>query len=107
MFRAVTPTMTQSDRFTEDRLGEALTDAPVQSTWSDRPSMGIVDAVATATGIDPIELPPLHDYVATDALDSLLDRPTTGYTARITFTYDGLEVTVDGNGEIEISQAPE
>ncbi|MHC3437565.1 HalOD1 output domain-containing protein [Natrialbaceae archaeon A-gly3] len=100
--------MTQSDRFPEDRLEEALTDAPVQSTWSDRPSMGVVNAVATATGIDPIELPPLHDYVATEAIDTLLTHSTTSdHTVCVSFRYDGLEVTVDGAGGIEIRSAAE
>ncbi|MFW5905418.1 MAG: HalOD1 output domain-containing protein [Halorhabdus sp.] len=39
---------------------------------SDRlPSEVIVDALAEAAGTDPLELPPLYEFVDCDALDSL------------------------------------
>ena len=96
--------MTPRDRLPETRLDETVDDIPVRSTWSDTPSTEVVKAVATATGIDPLELPPLHDYVATEALDSLLAAPSTtsGHTARVSFSYAGLEITVYGDGGIEI-----
>ena len=96
--------MTPSDRLPETRLDETVDETPVQSTWSDTPSTEVVAAVATTTGIDPLDLPPIYDYVATDALDSLLTASSTAdcHTARVSFSYAGLEVTVDGDGGIEI-----
>ncbi len=96
--------MTSSDRLPETRLDEAVDDTPVRSTWSDTPSTEVVTAVAAATGIDPLDLPPIYDYVATDALDSLLtaSSTTSGHTVGVSFSYAGLEITVDDDGGIEI-----
>lgn len=67
-------------------------------TWErpGEPTVAIVEAVGSARNCGPTDLPPLHDYVDTDALESLL----AGARARsedlsLTFEYDGWEVVVE------------
>lgn len=79
---------------------------PIQSDWTihERPSTASVEAVAVATGREPTDLPPLFDHVDADALDSLV---TTGRDephnrVSVSFDYDGIAVTVDSHGGIEI-----
>lgn len=65
--------------------------------------MRVVEVVAAEKGVDPTDLPPLHDVVDADALDALFDpgridagRAGRGYELR--FPYAGLEVRVrDGD----------
>lgn len=96
-------------------LEPASTDAdrqPIRYTCdgSDSPSMAVVEAVAAATDRDQTALPPLHGYVDADALDALLTGgPNRGATpsradghVRVSFAYDGVEVTARSDGRIEV-----
>ena len=68
-------------------------------------SVRIVREVAAHDGVDPMELsPPLFHAIDPAALDALFE-PTESSgsrTGRVTFTYDGKQVTVDGDGAVEI-----
>lgn len=70
-------------------------------------SSRIVWAVADDMGIDPADLPPLHDTVDTDALDALVDHDSDrrgGCTVR--FFYAGRTVRVhDGEVTVETTDA--
>ncbi|WIV67868.1 HalOD1 output domain-containing protein [Natrialbaceae archaeon AArc-T1-2] len=66
---------------------------------ADRPTVAVVDAVATVEGVDPISLEPLHDAVDTDALDRLVGHTRSNGDVRVTFAFAGYEV------EIEIGSA--
>lgn len=71
----------------------------------DSTSLAVVVAVARASNKDPIDLSPIGSSIDTDALDSLFTGPTTigeGCT-RTTFCYEGFEVTVFGEGLIEVA----
>lgn len=69
----------------------------------DRASLAVVAAVAIASGSDPVELDPLHAAVETTALDALFPGSVgDAGAARISFPYEGFEVTVSGRGAIEI-----
>lgn len=65
----------------------------------------IAETVAGEVGRDPTSLPPLHDYVDTDALNSLFESTKTSdrRQGRIEFTYDEHVVTVTFDGDYEIS----
>ncbi|MFB1064117.1 HalOD1 output domain-containing protein [Natrinema sp. H-ect4] len=66
------------------------------------PSEDVVTAVATVFDESPIELtPPLYEAVDPEALDSLVDSGPT--ELRIRFRYRGCNVSVDGNGRVEVS----
>lgn len=73
--------------------------------WSEveRPSVTVVRAVAAVTNREVFDLPQLREYVDPDALDRILadrnDRPG----VRVSFRYDGVDVTVNSDGRIEIS----
>lgn len=62
--------------------------------------MMIVEAVAAATDRAMTDLPPLYDTVDADALDALLNGQSSSVT--ISFQYADTDVTVNGNGSIEI-----
>lgn len=62
-------------------------------------STSVIEAVASAEGVDPVELSePLFAAVEPDALDRLF-RAGTGC---VTFQYLGYEVTAHGDGEVTV-----
>jgi hypothetical protein len=70
-------------------------------------SAAVVEAVAEAEGVSPMELqPPLHYSVDVDALDELFrpEKNATGGNLIISFVYAGYEVTVR-DGEIVVVRA--
>jgi hypothetical protein len=61
----------------------------------------VVETVAAARDSDPLELATLADSVDPDALEALFDRDATPSVARsLTFRYEGLDVTVTGDGAV-------
>jgi hypothetical protein len=69
--------------------------------------MRVVEEVAAATGVDPVDLDePLSDVVDPDALDALFsgrhpeDGTAGGYTS---FVYHGCRVTVDADGFVSVT----
>lgn len=80
---------------TGDAMGTNSGDEPI--------SRQVVDAVAAAKGVDPLELPPLYDTVDPDALDSLFGGSDAG--AAITdlrFEIAGCEVLVRGSDDVVV-----
>jgi len=67
----------------------------MESTVSEQ----IVDHVASATGTDPLELPPLYESVDPDALNALVSGPG---DVEVSFLYADREVCVESGGEISI-----
>lgn len=65
----------------------------------------IVRAVAEQAGEDPVELPPLYNYIDPDALESLFTGQQSG---QIEFMYIGYRVSVSfGDGQsISVSEEP-
>lgn len=74
----------------------------VRHSWtqSAQPSITVPEAVAAATNRHITDLPSLQEIINTDALDRLL----TGQSSPvdISFHYADTEVTVRGNGSIEV-----
>jgi hypothetical protein len=67
---------------------------------NDSLSYEIIEAIADAEGVDPLELSiPLYDAIHPEALDSLF-RDTTGH---LTFEYHDYLVTVDHEGTVEVA----
>ena len=68
-------------------------------------SKAVVEAVAEAEGVNPVELsPPLYEVVDPDALDDLF-APTTvngRMDGEVRFSYVGYEVTVAGDGYVSV-----
>lgn len=78
---------------------------PRRRTIDDRedgpPSQSVVWAVAEAEGVDPTDLPSLHDVVDPDALDALFRGQT---RATVTFEYHGYTVTVRENADVVVQE---
>ncbi|WP_049914358.1 HalOD1 output domain-containing protein [Haloterrigena salina] len=67
-------------------------------------SMAVIELVADASGIDPIELDPLYNVIDPEVIDTLSS--SSGFSS-LEFEYAGHTVVVDGTGrEIEISLEP-
>lgn len=68
-------------------------------------TLAIVDEVAARKNVDPVDLrPQLHDVIDPDALEALFDGHTDG---RVRFTYASYEVTVHGDGTIDVQTVQE
>lgn len=62
-------------------------------------SSRVVDALATHTETDPLEMEPLNNVVDVDALATLIGSSP---SIEVTFTYDGHDVLVDGNSAVVV-----
>lgn len=77
----------------------------IQATANDEAiSQRVVEAVADARGVDPLDLPPLYDSIDPDALDALFDHADSGLSiTELRFELEGCEVLVRGSGEIVVT----
>lgn len=77
-------------------------DGPNRYEWSrfDRPSTGIVEAVAATTGRDVTDLPPLQWCLDAEALDRVVTAEPGGSDVQVSFTYAAVEVTVTSRGSV-------
>ena len=69
----------------------------------DSVSVAVVALVATVLGEEPEHLDPLYSSIDVDALEELFPESTNtpqGW-GRVSFNYEGFEVTVFGDGKIE------
>lgn len=71
------------------------------------PTEAIIEALAEATGVDPLEFPPLYEYVDPDAVNSLFDRQGKSRAAAtvIGFQVDTWNVFVRADGRIRVCDA--
>ena len=68
----------------------------------DRITAEVIEAIADATGTDPLTMtPPLYEVVDTDALDTLYDH---GCVTSVEFDYDGHTVVVDGDRTVTVNR---
>lgn len=76
---------------------------------SDHVTEAVVDAVAEAKGVDPLELEPLYTVVDPDALNNMF-RPAVGSASsalELSFSMEGCEVVVRGDGEVAVTPPAE
>lgn len=73
-------------------------------TWNSEsegtPVNAVISAVADATDSDPLELPPLYKAIDADALNQLFRAEPSSTEIRVSFQYEGCEVTIKGSGEV-------
>lgn len=85
-------------------LGEGPSDEERYYLDADPVSLQVVEAVAAFRGVDPLELDPLAESIDADALNALFssvgERNVDG--ANVSFTYEGVRVTVTGRGDIDL-----
>ena len=68
-------------------------------------SQVVVEAVASAEGVDPLDLEvPLYDAVDPDALDALFESGG-AVDGRVEFEYYGYDVTATGDGRVTLDAA--
>lgn len=84
-----------------------MTDDTDSTTHTSRshgePTTAIVQTVAAATDRDPLTLPPLHEHVDTDALNTLLASAPEDARLRVRFRYDSVTVVVHADGRIDVA----
>lgn len=74
------------------------------------PSTRVVEALTDAMDVDPADLPPLYDVIEPDALDSLFAPRVDGSPragGRVSFWFEGYEVTVHDDGEVQVRDGSE
>lgn len=82
----------------------------VQSFKSKSVSKRVIDTIAKAEAVDPIELDPLHTAIDPDALDSLFHSErngsgeTSGPSGEIRFRYHGYDVRVTAGGLVNLTE---
>ena len=76
--------------------------APDSTDDYDTVSMAVVDAVATRRSVDPLELPPLYEWIDPESIDSLFDPSGQDDGRRLEFVYDGHGITIDSTSELRI-----
>lgn len=59
----------------------------------------VVQSVADAAGVDPLDLPPLYDAIDPDTLAAMTDETEVG----ITFQYAGHAVEVRSDGSVTVT----
>lgn len=80
-------------------------ESPSPADRSESLSQVVVEAVASAEGVDPLDLEvPLYEAVDPDALDALFQSGTT-VEGRVEFEYYGYEVAVTGDGCVTLDAA--
>ncbi|GAB3674914.1 HalOD1 output domain-containing protein [Halopiger thermotolerans] len=100
---------TPSDSPSFQHLGPESDDAPAtfHATFDGRADslvVAIVEAVATVTGDDPIDMPPLFDTVNPEALSELVaPSPPRDQYVEVTFEYQGCRVTVSSDGDMTVA----
>ncbi|WP_266078612.1 HalOD1 output domain-containing protein [Haladaptatus caseinilyticus] len=71
-------------------------------------TVGIVDALSAATGVDPLEMEPLHYAVDVDAVATLIRSQATNGRRdddiTVSIRIDGCDVTIEGDGRIEVTE---
>jgi len=69
------------------------------------PSEAVVEALADAKGVDPLELEPLYEVIDPDALDALFDPRGDGdrRAGRVEFRTSGYRVEVTSTGRVHLT----
>jgi len=89
--------MTETGRGNDER-------AQVQRSWTeDGTVIAVTEAVATVTGRDVAELPPLHGYIEMEALERMLDGQR-DRTISVSFSYESTTVTLESNGDLFVTR---
>jgi hypothetical protein len=73
--------------------------------WADvTPATAVVETVADAIDLDPIDLDPLHEAVDTDALNRVVqpDQSETPGSLRVSFSYHDFFVVVRQTGRVTL-----
>ncbi len=96
--------MTPDDR-SSDGTGDSDGPDRVHRVRWDRyrsPSLGIVETIADTKGVDPLEISPLHGSIEAEALNDLIHVDNAETPTSVSFTHEGILVTVMSDGVLEL-----
>lgn len=81
-----------------------VVDSRYEKDGSQTPSEAIIEAVATAADVEPIELPPLYEFIDPDALDTLFQQHEGASDAEavLSFRIDNWNVFVRADGHLRV-----
>lgn len=85
-------------------MNEMHFETALQSSSPDTPQLTelVVDAVAEAEGVSPLDLtPPLASAIDADALDSLFH---VGSAGTVEFAYLGYRVRISDDGDVDVAE---
>lgn len=84
-----------------------VVDAYCGSDTDRTPTEAIIEALGEAAGVDPVEFPPLYEFVDGDALNGLFGRHDGAEDAEalLSFKIDTWNVFVRADGQIRICDA--
>lgn len=71
---------------------------------ADRIILDVVTAVAEENGVEPMDLGPLYEAIDPDYLVSFVE--DADETARTTFEFGGMDVSVSGDGSVQLRHPP-
>jgi hypothetical protein len=93
-----------SENLTIYRGCTPVLDSHYEAEGSQTPAEAVVEAVAAAADVDPLELPPLHDYVEPDALNKLFQHQDGSGTAEtiLSFKMKSWNVFIRADGCIRV-----
>lgn len=78
------------------------------STKHRKLSFRVIERIAGHKGVDEVDLnPPLYDVIDLEALDALFSKQVNGgprAEGTVTFRYNGYEVAVSSNGDVELRE---
>jgi len=82
----------------------ASSERTIHREWTefDHPTTAIVVSLAEVLDTDPMDVPPLHDYVDTDALDALVNPTAEDSSVTVSFTHESARVLIDSDGNLTI-----
>ncbi|SDQ91495.1 HalOD1 output domain-containing protein [Natronobacterium texcoconense] len=74
-------------------------------TEPDAAVITVVETVASVTGQEPLEMPPLFESIDTEALDELVAASEArGKPVKVSFTYQDCLVTVSSRGDVVVER---
>lgn len=87
-------------------VSDRLDDSAGDEVSSDSLLVSVTEQLATACGVDPLDLPPLNEYVDVEALTALVNSTADGRGhSRVTFRVEQYEVRVSGDGTAAVRPA--
>ena len=87
----------------EEATSETVIDTDATVTIDETLVMKVVDAVADAKGVDPLELDPLHEAIDLEALEAIFSTAEGRSAVELSFTVAGCEVVVRGPDQISVT----
>lgn len=84
-----------------------VVDAEYEEGSNQTPSEVITEAVASAAGVEPIEIQPLYDFLDPDALNALFDAQNKDGNVKqvLSFKLDTWNIFVRDDGKIRVCDA--